>query len=131
MDDQSARRVLLALAQGFDPMSGAPLAQESPLASPEVMHALLAAIGAIEQRIAMTARRRVLPSKVGTPWSTEEEAALLQAFDAGRTVQELAASHARTVNGIEARLEKLGRLNAEQRSTRNRFASQPSAARSS
>jgi hypothetical protein len=131
MDDQNARRVLIALAQGFDPASGAALEKHSPLAAAHVTQALVAAIGAIEERMTTAARRRALPGNVGTPWTDEEESALLRAFDAGSTVRELAVSHARTVNGIEARLEKLGRLTPQQRTTRNRFAAQPAPARSS
>ena len=44
----------------------------------------------------------------------EEDERLLAGFDAGTRVDELATTHERTRAGIEARLVKHGRLEAEQ-----------------
>jgi hypothetical protein len=59
-------------------------------------------------------RQSNLPRNAGKPWTQEEDERLLQAFDAGSSVDHLTVSHERTRAGIEARLVKHGRLEAEQ-----------------
>jgi hypothetical protein len=49
-------------------------------------------------------------SSASGPWSAEEDAQLLAAFDSGQARADIARAHERTLGGIEARLEKLGRL---------------------
>lgn len=46
---------------------------------------------------------------------------LLTAFAAGTALPEIATRHQRSLTAIEARLERLGKITAEQRVTRNRF----------
>ena len=58
-------------------------------------------------------RQGALPRNAGKPWTHEEDDRLLQAFDGGATVDALTAAHERTRAGIEARLVKHGRLEAE------------------
>ena len=41
-----------------------------------------------------------------------EDRKLLAAFDAGRSLQELAGAHERTMGAVRARLLKYGRINA-------------------
>lgn len=121
MEDTAAKRAIEALAQGFDPSTGAQLAADSPLRDPAIVRALIAAVGALEARIAAGARRHRGPGNVGVPWTVDEEQALVAAWDSGVPATELATRHGRTLTGIEARLEKLGKLAPEQRVTRNRF----------
>jgi hypothetical protein len=52
-----------------------------------------------------------MPAKTGEPWSEDEDRKLLAAFDSGRSLQELAAAHQRTLAGVRARLLKYGRIN--------------------
>lgn len=72
-----------------------------------------------------SASKASTPAKrnVGKPWSADEERELLARFDAGAAVGDLAKHHARSVAGIEARLEKLGRLSPDQRTTVSRYPS--------
>jgi hypothetical protein len=51
-----------------------------------------------------------MPGNTGLRWTSEEEERLAAAFDAGKSVDELARAHNRTRAGIEARLVKLGKL---------------------
>ncbi len=46
---------------------------------------------------------------------------MIHAFKGGETVEEIAAKHGRTPRGIESRLEMLGMMTAEQRTTKNYF----------
>jgi len=120
MQDESARALLDALAKGFDPSTGELLPPESVVQQPGIRGALQEAIAALEERAARAARR---PSaaNVGQPWSPQEEHELLLAYAAGTPLGELAQQHKRSLTAIEARLEKLGKITAEQRVTRNRF----------
>ncbi|MEJ1961057.1 MAG: hypothetical protein WDO56_05710 [Gammaproteobacteria bacterium] len=85
------------------------------------MRALLVALAAIEQDLARAARRSQLPRNIGKSWSDEEVANLHKEFQAGESIAEIAARHGRTERGIESRLEKLGVITPEQRSTADRF----------
>jgi hypothetical protein len=48
----------------------------------------------------------------GSRWSGEEEQRLATAFDAGQSVDELARAHNRSRAAIEARLVRLGKMDA-------------------
>ena len=121
MDPIAARQILEALVQGFDPLTGAPLPEQTVVQSAEVMRALLAGIGALDADLRRSRRRSQLPENVGRPWRAEEEAQLVAAFRAGETLSAIAERHCRTVAAIEARLERLGLMAPEQRTTRNRY----------
>jgi hypothetical protein len=121
MKEQRARQILQALVQGIDPLSGAELPPGTILQQADILRALLAGIAALEQTAARAQRRAQLPGNVGRSWSVEEAAALAAAFKSGDSLPDIAARHGRTLRAIEARLEKLGLLTAEQRTTRNSF----------
>ncbi len=121
MDRLGARQILQALVQGFDPVSGAELPAGTVVQHAEVLRALLAGITALEADALRTRRRAQLPGNVGRPWSGEEEERLSAAFRAREELPAIAARHRRTVAAIEARLERLGLLAPEQRTTRNRY----------
>ena len=116
-----AVEILNALIQGTDPVSGAPLPPDCALHHAEVLRALLTAVDALGQAAARAQRRAQLPVNVGRPWSEEEQAALVAAFKAGEAPEVLAEKHRRTLRAIEARLERLGLLSAEERITRGGF----------
>ena len=62
-----------------------------------------------------------MPGNVGRPWSETEQAELVAAYKAGEAPAALAEKHGRTLRAIEARLERLGLLRSEQRTTRGGF----------
>ncbi len=121
MDPLDARQILQTLVQGFDPVSGAELPAGTVVQSAEVIRALLAGISALEADALRARRRSQLPENVGRAWSPEEEERLSAAFRAGEKLPAIAAGHRRTVAAIEARLERLGLLAPEERTTRNRY----------
>ena len=86
-----------------------------------MLRALLAGLTAIEQTAARAQRRSPLPATVGQAWTTEEESRLVAAFKSGEAPAAMARQHGRTLRAIEARLEKLGLITAEQRTTRGGF----------
>jgi hypothetical protein len=66
-------------------------------------------------------RRAHLPENVGRALTAAEEERLVIAFRAGEDLRAISRRHGRTLNPIEARLERLGLITEEQRVTRNRF----------
>jgi DNA-binding NarL/FixJ family response regulator len=116
-----ARQILQSLIQGMDPVTCEELPRETVLQHADVLRALLAGLTALEQTAARTQRRAQLPGNVGQAWTTEEESKLVAAFKRGDSPIAIARQHGRTLRAIEARLEKLGLITAEQRTTRGGF----------
>lgn len=130
MQEQRARKVLQALVQGVDPVTGEELPAATVLQQADVLRALLAGVAALEQVAARAQRRAQLPGKVGRPWTSEEESSLVTEFQSGQSLADMAARHQRTLRAIEARLERLGLLAPEQRVTSNSFTGSPAASAS-
>jgi hypothetical protein len=114
MKESRARQILQALVQGVDPLTGEELAAGTVLQHAEVLRALLAGVGALEQMAARAQRRAQLPSNVGLAWTSEEEQALLSEFQRGETAAAIAALHGRTLRAIETRLERMGLITPQQ-----------------
>lgn len=110
MDDLRAAEILKSLAAGND-------AGAAELQSPDVVRALFLAVESLEGRSRTSRRSGHLPRNAGKAWTAEEDERLLAGYDGGATVEALAAAHERTRAGIEARLVKHGRLEAEQASS--------------
>ncbi len=121
MKEQKARQILQALVQGIDPQTGEELPSGTVIQQADVLRALLAGVAALEQSVARAQRRSQLPGNVGRNWSKEEEATLVAAYKSGEAPENIAARHGRTLRAIEARLERLGLMNASERSTNNSF----------
>jgi hypothetical protein len=114
MDDIKAAEILKSLAAGVSPADGSSLPAGTPLQLPDVVRALFLAADSLESRTRQARRNSSLPRNAGKPWAQQEDERLLSAFDGGATVETLAQAHERTRAGIEARLVKHGRLEAEQ-----------------
>jgi DNA-binding NarL/FixJ family response regulator len=121
MKPKKAAEIMKSLVQGIDPASGEEIATDSVLQKAQVLRALLVAISAIEQNVAREARRALLPANVGTPWTPDEERRLVEAFQSGIALSDIAKELSRTVRAVEARLERLELLPPEQRTTRDSF----------
>ena len=125
MQEQRARKILQALVQGVDPTTGAELEAGTVLQRADVLRALLTGVAALEQLSARAQRRAQLPENVGLPWTDDEERALISGFQAGDPLTDIAVKHGRTLRAIEARLERLGLITADQRTTNNSFTGSP------
>src|SRR5215470_4691761 len=125
MQEQRARKILQALVEGVDPTTGEELEAGTVLQRAEVLRALLAGVTALDQVSARAQRRALLPDNVGRAWSADEERTLVTEFQAGDSLPDIAAKHGRTLRAIEARLERLGLLTPEQRTTDNSFTGAP------
>jgi hypothetical protein len=115
MDDSKALGIVSALANGVNPLTGEVFEIDSVYQSADVIRALYIAVRALEMNTRPRARgsRSRLPANAGKPWSEQEDLELLEKFDEGIAIAELAQAHDRTLAGIQARLEKHGRLQGQ------------------
>ncbi|MGH9787005.1 MAG: hypothetical protein ACRD88_22775 [Terriglobia bacterium] len=116
MDREQTLRILNALANGVHPATGERFAADGPYQHPDTVRALFEAMRAVEGGGAAAPAAERKPdfpqSGSGSRWSAEEEQRLAGGFDAGKTVDELARAHNRSRAAIEARLVRLGKMDA-------------------
>jgi hypothetical protein len=111
MDNQMALDIVSALANGTNPRTGEVFDIDSPYQSADVIRALFIAMRALELTGSKARSNRArLPANAGKPWTEQEDRELLAKFDEGQSVAQLAETHDRTLPGIQARLERHGRL---------------------
>lgn len=119
MERDRTLQILKTLAEGVDPATGEPFPGNSTYQHPETVRALYSAIRLLESGppsqpvvpVPGSGEPR-RPANAGRPWSQEEDQRLGKAYDTGRTIDELAEAHQRSRIAIEARLAKLGRIEA-------------------
>ena len=105
MELRQAEALLTELADGVDPLTGECLPADSVCNRPEIIRALHCVL----QHTA-GGRKRPSPPNAGKPWTEADEAALMQMFDVGCSMEEMQARFQRTNGAIIRRLERLGRL---------------------
>ena len=125
MQNPDATVILKTLIEGREPGSLEPLPADSVAHRADVLRALLVAVAALERVEVRSKRRAALPDNAGHPWTTEEDSRLVSAFKAGESPQAIAERHSRTLRAIEARLQRMGLLDPEDRVTRGGFGSEP------
>jgi len=125
MRDQQARQILQALVNGVDPFTQHDLAPGTILQHADVIRAMLAGCSALEERASRPGRRKHQPGTVGKAWTPEEQDQLVEAFRSGEDLEQVAARHGRTTRGVESRLEMLGVITSEQRTTGSRVGRNP------
>jgi hypothetical protein len=123
---QKAQSVLRSLIQGLDPDTGIELTNDTIINRIEVNRSLATALTAMEQVEARMLRRAQLPASVGKTWAREEGKQLRAEFGRDEPIPLIATKHGRTIRAIEARLERLGLLQPDQRTTSNSFMGQQS-----
>ena len=102
--------ILEALADGVDPFTGEDLSEDDLFRDPRVHGAMAAGMAALNKEAARLERRKKMPSKTGQPWTAEEDARLVEAYESGREIAALAEEHGRTRGAITSRLTKLGKM---------------------
>jgi hypothetical protein len=110
MELDRAREIVRALADGLDPLSGQRLPANSPCRQSDVVSAFRVALEAMDRKGSPPRPIERNLQNVGAGWTTEEEQRLRSAFQAGKTIAEIARSHGRGEGGITARLVRLGLL---------------------
>ena len=122
---QKARVVLQSLVQGLHPESRTELPKEDIVNNIQVNRAMSTAVMALDQVAARLTRRAMLPDKVGKGWTEEEEQQLRDEFNRSEPLPLVATKHGRTLRAIEARLERLRLLAADQRVINSSFLGTP------
>ena len=106
MDATRARELLSVLADGIDPLTGEVLPREHLCNQPEIIRALHEVL-----RVSPSTKQKSQPRNAGKPWTEMEEDKLMDEFDAGVKLSEIAQEHGRTKGAIESRLVALGTIN--------------------
>lgn len=110
MDTDKSLEIIRALTNGVDPHTGEEYPAESPYQHPQTVRALFIAMQALESRKRTEGRLKNLPCNAGKAWETEEDQRLIAAFDASKSIIEIAEEHQRTEFAINARLAKHGKI---------------------
>ncbi|MGH8720070.1 MAG: hypothetical protein ACREV0_14195 [Burkholderiales bacterium] len=110
METNETIKIIQALANGTDPMTGEVFSDSSPYNHPKIIRALFQTLKALEKYRGREERVRNLPGNAGKPWHDDQDRELISGFDAGASAKELAAKHGRTEYAITARLVKLGKI---------------------
>ena len=115
MNREQVLKILNALANGVHPATGEVFAADSPYQHPDTVRALFEAVRLIDGGTAPASsehRSGDMPANTFVRWTPAEEERLAAGFDAGKTSAELAKIHNRSRAAIEARLLKLGKIDA-------------------
>jgi len=110
MDYNTALKIIQTLSDGIDPVTGEVFPADSPYQNAQTVRALFTAIDALEAVIKRNNKRKSLPERAGKGWDKTESDLLVQRFDEGATIEELAKEHKRTRGAIESQLAKLGKI---------------------
>ena len=110
MRTSQALFIISSLAEGFDPSTGEIIPTDSYLQRDDVAEALARASRALEAAKRNEERRACRPSKAGAPWSPQEDSDLVDGFECGVSIKELAIKHKRTQWAIRSRLVKHGQI---------------------
>ena len=113
METKEAFELVRSLAGGINPISGEVFPKDSPYQDAQIVRALFLATNALQKRIDWERKKKILPERAGESWSEKEKQNLLQGFDQGKSLEELAKLHRRTVVAIRARLVMMGKLKEE------------------
>src|SRR4030042_4022788 len=112
MDYNTALKIIQTLSNGIDPVTGEVFPADSPYQNAQTVRALFTAVDALERAIKRNSKRKSfpLPERAGKSWDKTESDFLIQKFDEGTTIVELAKVHKRTPVAIESQLVKLGKI---------------------
>ena len=115
MIDESAVVIVRALAHGIDPSTGETLPAHHLCQQPATIRALVAALVELQAGSAANPSRRnaMFGAKAGTPWDPADDEALALAFDRGDAVGKFAQDFQRSRGAINARLVRLGKIEAQ------------------
>ncbi|MHA2713065.1 hypothetical protein ACXZ7B_00075 [Vibrio owensii] len=117
-------KVIEALANGTNPITGEALPSESLYNDPIVIRAMFAVLQDLKQSSKANKTKRTieqrqrenesngLPKNAGLPWTPEQRERLSEQFSSGTEITSLAEEHGRTRNAITAELKKQGLIEA-------------------
>lgn len=103
IDIVRAKKIIEALAEGVDPVTGELLPEDSVCNQGEVVRAFYAVLKFLSTK---TGKER--PENTGKPWTTEEDEQLISEYRRGLKTSEIGRLHKRSNGAITSRLLKLG-----------------------
>src|SRR4051794_34516800 len=112
MDENKALAIVSALANGVNPLTGEVFPPESPYQTADVVRALFLVSSLLESRAKPKSRTTGLPGNAARPWTPAAPHRPRQDFDGGSPIPTPAQKGGRAPGGIQARIEKHGRLQA-------------------
>ena len=104
MQLERAKKLVCALADGIDPMTGQTLPEDSVYNRPEIIRALHCVLQELDRRADFTPT-----ANAGKSWTKEEEDRLLKEYEEGTDMERIAARHGRSRGAIEMRLAELAK----------------------
>ncbi|MGS0690955.1 hypothetical protein [Shewanella sp. 30m-9] len=120
---ESNLKIVEALANGIDPITGELLPNKSPYNNPDVIRALFTTLDLVKNplkkrpKVKKTPEQKQaenvesgLPKNAGLPWTDEQRAELAQMFSSEKEIKVLAEIHGRTNGAITSELKKQGLL---------------------
>ena len=110
MDNAKAVEIIKSLSDGIDPFTGEIFPPDSPYQNADVVRSLHIAVDLLDSAIEKQKRLKKLPERAGKPWEKTESDLLVQRFDKGIGISELAKEHKRTRGAIQSQLAKLGKI---------------------
>src|SRR3954465_12408764 len=130
MEREHALKILNALANGVHPATGEVFASDSPYQHPDTVRALFEAVRCMQgpkpvQHQTQQSQNKPMdnvPGNTFVRWTQQEEQRLVAAFDSGKSTAELAKLHNRSRAAVEARLLKLGKIDASALTVQLRYA---------
>lgn len=111
MNISDSLKIIRKLADGVSPYTGKEFSANSAYQQPDTIRALFKAVWVLERVEKTTCQQKPgYLANVGKPWHTKEEKALGKAFDAGKSISQIAKQHKRTETAIRIRLVSLGKI---------------------
>ncbi len=110
MDKSKELEILESLCEGINPSTGEIFPDDSLYQQPDIIRALFKATKALEFMENTNKKKKVFHENAGKSWYEEDDEKLIEQFDLGMSIKELAKNHQRTAGAIKARLTKLGKL---------------------
>lgn len=114
-------KVLEALANGVDPVTGEVLDNQSPYNQPEVIRSLFTILNELKsptKKIKLPKKTieekqadnidNGLPKNAGLPWTSTEKEELVEKYKSEVSIEELSEIHGRTKGAITSELKKQG-----------------------
>ncbi len=112
MDLRKSTQIIGCLMMGYDPNTGESFPQDSVYNDPEIIRALVFAFNILKPKMDQEEKKEkkalLKPARQGKAWANEEDEKLTKLFSEGKSVNEIAALHERSLWAIEKRIEKLG-----------------------
>lgn len=109
MEKEKTIKMLTALANGIDPLSGEVFPSDSIYNNVEISRTLFNAIDLLKN--SKPKPKKLLPANSHQPWTAQLDSELSELFLKGTSINDIALFFHRSKAGIEARLIKLKLLN--------------------